>query len=80
MRGELVAGDGGVDLRLKGTGIDFAAIRYLDRWPYLAGHGDIDFRLQTPAPVRVAVKGIAAPAMASPLATGVVGSAVAEGG
>ena len=57
VRGELVAGHAGVDLHLKGKGIDFAAIRYLDRWPYLAGHGDIDFRLQTPAPVRVAVTG-----------------------
>ncbi len=57
VRGELVAGHDGVDLRLSSKGIDFAAIRYLDRWPYLAGHGDIDFRLHTPAPVRVAVTG-----------------------
>jgi Uncharacterized protein conserved in bacteria len=57
VRGELVAGHDGVDLHLAGRGIDLAAIRYLDRWPYLAGHGDIDFRLRTPAPVRVEVTG-----------------------
>lgn len=57
VRGELVAGDDGVDLRLSSKGIDFAAIRYLDRWPYLAGHGDVEFRLRTPAPVRIEVRG-----------------------
>ncbi len=57
VRGELVAGHHGVELALSGKGIDLKAIHYLDRWPYLAGRGDIDFHLRTPAPVRVEVQG-----------------------
>jgi hypothetical protein len=57
VRGKLEVGRGLFELALAADDLPLAAIRYLDPWPFLSGHGRVQFAIHGPAPLRFTIDG-----------------------